>query len=447
MRRYFGTDGIRGIANKDLTSELAYNVGRAGGYYLSKNIKKRKAKIILGSDTRISKDMLEGALTSGLNSVGVDVISVGTIPTPGVAYLTRELDADGGIVVSASHNPVEYNGIKFFNSEGYKLEPEEEEEIELIINKVDIRPLKDKIGKKIEMPEAVNKYIQYIKDTADVTLEGLKIALDCGNGAAYKAAPEIFNQLGAEVYVANAYPNGLNINVNCGSTCPQEIISLVKETKADIGLSFDGDADRVIAVDNKGTIIDGDKIMVSLALELKEENKLKNNTLVATLMSNLGLDLFLKENEINIEKTTVGDRNVLGEMRKNNYIIGGEQSGHVILLDYNTTGDGILTGLKLVEILKKKSIKSSDLAHGLKKLPQTLKNARVKENNKHKYIEDEVIVEQIKIIENEFLGKGRVYIRPSGTEPLVRVMIEGEDQGTIEERALNLVKIIEERLK
>jgi len=447
MRKYFGTDGIRGIANEDLTSELAYNVGRAGGFYLSKNIKKGKARVILGSDTRISKDMLEGALISGLNSVGVDVINVGIIPTPGVAYLTRELEADGGIVVSASHNPVEYNGIKFFSSKGYKLDPKEEEEIELIIDKVDIRPIKDKIGKKIESKEAINQYIEYIKETSEINLEGLKIALDCGNGAAFKAAPEIFNHLGAEVYVANAYPNGLNINVNCGSTCPQEIISLVKETKADIGLSFDGDADRVIAVDEKGSIIDGDKIMASLALEFKEENKLKNNTLVATLMSNLGLDLFLEENEINIEKTSVGDRNVLEEMRKNNYIIGGEQSGHIILLDYNTTGDGMLTGVKLAEILKKRGIKSSDLASGLNKLPQTLKNAKVKENKKHKYSKDKVIAEEIKIIENEFSGKGRVYVRPSGTEPLVRVMIEGEDQEKIEKSALSLVKIIEERLK
>jgi len=314
MGEYFGTDGIRGVANKDLTSELAYNIARAGGYYLSKEIKKRRPKVVLGTDTRISKDMLEGALISGLNSVGIDVIMVGVIPTPGVAYLTRELNTDGGIVISASHNPVEYNGIKFFNSAGYKLEIEEEKAIEDLINRVEERPINKSIGKKIIMPEALNMYMDYIKTTSEINLDGLKIALDCGNGAAYKAAPEIFNQLGAEVYVINSEPNGININVNCGSTCPEEIMTLVKETKADFGLSFDGDADRVIAVDEKGNIIDGDKIMASLALEFKEEGKLKNNTLVATLMSNLGMDLFLKQKGIDIEKTSVGDRNVLGEI-------------------------------------------------------------------------------------------------------------------------------------
>ena len=446
MSKYFGTDGIRGVANKDLTSELAYNVARAGGYYLSKEVKKRRPKVVLGTDTRISKDMLEGALISGLNSVGIDVIILGVIPTPGVAYLTRELDADGGIVISASHNPVEYNGIKFFNSKGYKLESEEEKVIEDLINKVEDRPINRSIGKKIIMPKALESYKDYIKSTSEISLDGLKIALDCGNGASYMLAPEIFNQLGAEVYVINSEPNGLNINLNCGSTCPEEITTLVKETKADIGLSFDGDADRVIAVDEKGDIIDGDKIMASLALEFKEEGKLTNNTLVATLMSNLGMDLFLKEKGIDLEKTTVGDRNVLGEMIKNHYIIGGEQSGHIILLDYNTTGDGMLTGVKLAEILKKKSIKSSELAKGMKKLPQTLKNAKVQENNKNMYMKDKIILKQIKNIEEEFIGKGRVYIRPSGTEPLVRVMIEGEEQREIEDKALGLVRIIEERL-
>jgi phosphoglucosamine mutase len=447
MRKYFGTDGIRGIANKELTPELAYKVARAGGYFLSKNIKKGKGKIIIGADTRISKDMLEGALTAGLNSIGVDVISVGIIPTPGVAYLTRKLEADGGIVISASHNPVEYNGIKFFNKNGYKLTPEEEDEIEELIDKVQDSPVKENIGKKLEMPEAYKKYVDFIINSADVNFQGLKIALDLGNGAAYKAAPEIFNKLGGEVYVLNSNPNGLNINVNCGSTYPKEIMTFVKETKADIGLAFDGDADRVIAVDEKGKIIDGDKIMASLAVEFKEEGKLHKDTLVATLMSNLGLDLYLKENNINIVKTTVGDRNVLEEMRKNDYIIGGEQSGHIILTEYNTTGDGMLTGVKLLEILKKKSIKASQLAENLTNLPQTLKNAKVQESKKHDYMKDEIINKEIKIIEKEFSGEGRVYIRPSGTEPLVRVMIEGKEQVKIEEKASHLVKIIEDRLK
>ncbi len=446
MNKLFGTDGIRGIANTELNTELVYEVARSGGYYLTKDIKKRRPKIVLGTDTRISKDMIEGALVAGLTSIGIDVLFVGVIPTPGVAYLTKELKTDGGIVISASHNPVEYNGIKFFDSNGYKLDEKEEKEIENYIGKLDLHPIKEELGRKIYLNNGLKKYINFLKESIKTNLKGLKIALDCGNGASYEAAPLLFNELGAEVYVVNSEPNGLNINVNCGSTSPEEIQTLVQETNADIGLSFDGDADRVIAVDEKGEIIDGDKIMASIALDLKTDQKLKNNTLVSTLMSNLGLDLYLKDYDINIVKTTVGDRNVLKKMKDEDYIIGGEQSGHVILLNYNTTGDGMLTGLKLAEIIKKNSYKASNLAENMKIMPQTLKNAKVNNGNKNKYLEDEYISKCIKDIEEEFSGNGRVYIRPSGTEPLVRVMIEGENQLYIEEKALNLVKIIEERL-
>lgn len=446
MNKLFGTDGIRGVANTELNPELVYQVARAGGYYLTKDIRKRKPRIVLGTDTRISKDMIEGAITAGLTSIGIDVLFVGVIPTPGVAFLTNEFEADGGIVISASHNPVEYNGIKFFDNKGFKLEEDKEEKIEKYMNTCDIYPIKENIGRKINVSSGLRKYLDFLKKGIDVNLNGLRIALDCGNGASFEAAPILFNELGAEVYVVNSNPNGLNINVNCGSTSPEEVQTLVKETKADIGLSFDGDADRVIAVDEESNIIDGDKIMASIALDLKKDNKLINNTLVATLMSNLGLDLYLKDQNIDIVKTSVGDRNVLNRMREEDYIIGGEQSGHVILLDYNTTGDGMLTGLKLAEILKKRSIKSSSLAEGMEIMPQTLKNAKVSNGNKHKYMEDDYISKYIKKIEDEFSGTGRVYIRPSGTEPLVRVMIEGENQEYIEEKAEELVKIIEERL-
>lgn len=447
MGKYFGTDGVRGIANKELTSELAYKLGRFGAFTLTKG--KEKAKIVVGMDTRISGDMLEAALISGICSVGVDVLTVGIVPTPAVAYLTRKYKADAGVVISASHNPVEYNGIKFFNSEGYKLMDEVEEEIESYIindNEIDFFPTGDKVGRKIIIENAIKEYIDFIKNTIDVDFKGLKIAVDCGNGAAYKAAPMLLNELGAEVIVVNDKPNGLNINVKCGSTKPEVVRDLVLETNSDIGISFDGDADRLIAVDEKGNIVDGDYIMAICGINLKNKGKLNNNTITATVMSNMGFDIALRENNINVVKTKVGDRYVLEEMMKNSYSLGGEQSGHIIFLDYNTTGDGLLTAVQLISVLKETNKKMSELAQIMTKLPQVLVNAKVSNENKNNYLNDTIIKSEIEKVEEKFHGEGRVLIRPSGTEPLVRVMIEGKNEEEINTIAKDLAKLIEERL-
>lgn len=448
MGRLFGTDGVRGIANKELTPELVYKIGRAGAYVLAKD--KRDVKIVVGMDTRISGDMLEAALVAGICSVGADVLSVGILPTPAVAYLTRELKAEAGVVISASHNPVEYNGIKFFGSTGYKLSDEIEEEIEKYIldgKEVPLSPTGEGVGRKIVINDGTEKYKEFLRTSIDVDFNGLKIALDCGNGAAYKAAPELIKELGAEVEVIHNNPNGKNINVNCGSTKPQEVQSLVLNTGADVGLSFDGDADRLIAVDEKGNIVDGDHIMAICGIHLKNKGKLKQNTIVATVMSNMGLDICLNNENMNIIKTKVGDRYVIEEMLKGGYSLGGEQSGHLIFLEHNTTGDGLLSGLQLISVMKETGKKLSELASVMTSLPQVLINAKVSNEKKNAYLEDEVIRKEIEKLENKFHGEGRVLIRPSGTEPLVRVMIEGKDQIEITEMAKNLAEIIEKRLK
>ncbi|KGG79594.1 phosphoglucosamine mutase [Caloranaerobacter azorensis H53214] len=447
MGRLFGTDGVRGVANKELTPELAFKLGRIGAYILTKG--KKDAKIVVGMDTRISGDMLEAALISGICSVGVDVLSVGIIPTPGVAYLTREYNADAGVVISASHNPVEYNGIKFFNSKGYKLNDEVERDIEEIIlnnSEIPVRPIGENVGRVKRLEDGQRKYIDFLKSTVDVDLKGLKIAMDCGNGAAYKIAPTVFEELGAEVVVIHNMPNGVNINVDCGSTNPNQVQKLVLETGADIGLSFDGDADRLIAVDEEGKIVDGDHIMAICGIALKERNKLKGNTVVATVMSNMGLDICLKEKGIEIVKTKVGDRYVIEEMLSKDYSLGGEQSGHIIFLDYNTTGDGVLTALQLTSVVKNKGKKLSKLAKTMTTLPQVLINAKVPNDKKKKYLEDEIIRNEIEKIEKGLKDTGRVLIRPSGTEPLVRVMIEGKDEDEIKKMAEELANLIEERL-
>ena len=447
MRKYFGTDGVRGIANLELTCDLAYKLGRAGGYVLTEG--KEKVKVIVGKDTRVSGDMLEAALISGLMSVGCDVISVGIMPTPGVAYLTKKYGADCGVVISASHNPVEYNGIKFFNSEGYKLDDEIELKIEQYIddiNKVDYNPIKENVGKKIYINEPNRDYIDYLKSIIDVDFTGMKIALDCANGASYEIAPTVFKELGAEVFVINNEPNGNNINDICGSTSPEKLQELVKTKKADIGLAYDGDADRLIAVDENGTIVDGDHIMILSAIYLKKHNKLNNNTLVVTVMSNIGLIIAAKENGINLATTSVGDRYVLEEMLKNNYNLGGEQSGHMIFTDYNTTGDGILSSLILAKTVKEENKSLSTLASVMVKYPQVLVNVKLKNENKNRYMEFKEVKDEIERIEKILDGSGRILIRPSGTEPLVRVMLEGKDEGQIKELARNLANIIEEKL-
>lgn len=446
--KLFGTDGVRGIANKELTGELAYKLGRVGTHVLTGG--KKKAKIVVGMDTRISGDMLESALIAGICSVGADAYAVGVVPTPAVAYLTRAYEADAGIVISASHNPVEYNGIKFFNADGFKLSDEIEESIENIIlaNKdVEASPVGAEIGQKIIIKNGTKEYIEHLRKSIDVDFKGLKVAIDCGNGANYKAAPTLLTELGAEVELIHNTPNGLNINVNCGSTNPEMVQQLVLESGADIGVAYDGDADRLIAVDEIGNIVDGDHVLAICGKILKDEGKLKNNTVVGTVMTNMGLDVYLKGQGMEISKTQVGDRYVIEEMRDKDYVLGGEQSGHIIFLEHNTTGDGLLTSLQLIAAMKKTGKPLSELAGVMKTYPQVLVNAKVNNTKKYAYEEDAIIKSMICELESKFDGKGRVLIRPSGTEPLVRVMIEGENHQIIKEEAEKLAHVIEERLK
>ncbi len=446
MGQLFGTDGIRGIANKDLTPELAFKVGRAGAYVLSKG---NKGRIVVGKDTRKSGDMLEAALTAGICSMGIDVVSLGIVPTPAVAYLTRKYEGLAGVVISASHNPVEYNGIKFFNENGYKLNDDIEEEIERIIlndEDIPIRPIKEDIGQTIIENDGYKYYTEHLKTVIEGDFKGIKIAVDCGNGAVYKIAPQLLKEMKAEVVVINDKPNGGNINVKCGSTNPSMIRSLVLETKADIGLSFDGDADRLIAVDEKGDIIDGDHILSICGTELHKKGKLNKDTIVGTVMTNMGLDVYLKDKGMDIVKTAVGDRYVIEEMLSKGYTLGGEQSGHIIFLDHNTTGDGLLTGIMLIQVMKETGKSMSELNSLMTNFPQVLVNARVKNELKSSYLEDEEIKSEINKIEEMFHGEGRVVIRPSGTEPLIRVMIEGKDHKKIEDIAIGLAKFIEERI-
>lgn len=447
MGKLFGTDGVRGIANRDLTPELAFQLGRAGAFVLLKEHK--DAKVVIGKDTRISGDLLESAMIAGFLSMGVDVMTLGVIPTPAVAYLTRHFKVDCGVMISASHNPAEYNGIKFFNHQGYKLPDELEDEIESYIlgdKKIDFRAEGDKVGRLTHIHNAVEHYINYLKSTIQHDFKGMKIAIDAGNGAVYEAAPKLFRELGAEIHVINDRPDGININLNCGSTHPEVVQQLVSDVGADLGISFDGDADRVIAVDDKCQIIDGDHIMAICGNKLKKHGKLKKNTIVATVMSNIGLDIAMKERGCNVLKTKVGDRYVLEEMIKGGYSLGGEQSGHIIFLDYNTTGDALLTALQLIATVKEEGQSLSTLSSMMTSYPQILVNARVRNENKQAYMKDEVIVSEINKIENLMSGQGRVLIRPSGTEPVVRVMLEGKDQEHLNELATNLAQIIETRL-
>jgi phosphoglucosamine mutase len=448
MGRLFGTDGVRGVANTELTAELAYELGRAGAYVLTAETN-HVPKILVGMDTRISGDMLEAALIAGICSVGAEAISVGIIPTPAVAYLTRLYKADAGVVISASHNPFEFNGIKFFDGRGYKLPDSLEEKIEaIILDKSEElpRPTGEKLGHRSINETAIDDYTNFIKSTIDIDLKGIKVAIDCANGAAYKVAPLVLSGLGAEVCVTFNKPDGININNGCGSTHISKLQKYVVENGCDVGLAFDGDADRVLAVDEKGNLVDGDQIMTIIGLDLKSKNKLADNTIVATVMSNLGLSKMGEKEGINVVKTKVGDRYVLEEMIAKGYVIGGEQSGHIILLEYNTTGDGLMTGVQLLKIFKSSGKKLSELASKMQVFPQVVKNAKVSNDKKYKFMEDEVVAKLCQDLEKEFHGEGRVLIRPSGTEPLVRVMIEGKDQDYITSKAVELVKIIEDRL-
>lgn len=448
MGRLFGTDGVRGIANKELTCELAFDLGRAGAYVLAET--KQKPKILIGKDTRISCDMLEAALCAGLTSVGADVYLAGVVTTPAIAHLVKSHGFDAGVMISASHNPYEFNGIKFFNSQGFKLSDQIEEKIEdIILNKKwDEVPHAqfDAIG-RVNRVDLKKDYQEYLKSTLNgASFKGVKIVIDCANGAACEVAPEVFEQLGAEVVAINNKPDGTNINKECGSTHLKALQQEVVKNKADFGIAYDGDADRTLFVDEEGNVVDGDKIMLLLAKDLKEKGKLKNDTLVVTVMSNMGLFVAAKELGINLEVTKVGDRYVLEKMLEGGYSIGGEQSGHIILLDYATTGDGILTSLQLTKLICQSGKKLSELAKIMKVYPQVLVNAKVENSKKELYKEDKVIMDVIAALEKKFSGKGRVLIRPSGTEPLVRVMIEGEDYEEIKKDAHELAKLIESRL-
>ena len=443
MSRMFGTDGVRGIANTELTAELAYSLGRAGAFVLTEGT--HKPKILVAKDTRISGDMLEAALVAGILSVGAEAVILGVVPTPAVAHLTREYNADAGVMISASHNPVEYNGIKFFDGRGYKLSDELEDQIQAVIesNFEGVpSPVGGAVGRSYTEETALREYIDYAMSTIKTDLKGLRVALDCANGAAYKAAVKAFRALGARVYVINDNPDGNNINENCGSTHMEELMDYVVRKNCDIGFAFDGDADRCLAVDEKGNMINGDFLLTICAKALKEAGKLNDDTLVVTVMSNLGLDIAAKREGINLVKTKVGDRYVLEEMLKENYILGGEQSGHIIFLDHNTTGDGLVTALQIAAILKESGKTFSELAGVMKELPQVLVNAKVPNEKKNIYLEDKEIIDAINAVEAKLNGVGRVLIRPSGTEPLVRVMLEGENQEEINEMANGLVDLI-----
>lgn len=445
MGVFFGTDGVRGIANKDLTPERAFQLGQAGTIVLTKE-NKHAPRILIGKDTRISSDMLEAALASGINSVGGDVILVGHCPTPCIAYLTRTMAVDAGVMISASHNPMEYNGIKFFNTDGYKLSDELEEEIEDVIINQHIggaRAIGADVGRIHNDEMLTRNYLNFLATSIDIPLTGLKIVLDCANGASYKLAHKLFVSLGADTIVINNNPNGININENCGSTHLDGLCEAVLEYGADLGLAFDGDADRCLAVDETGKLVDGDKMMAICATALKKKNSLRNNTLIATVMSNLGLKKAMKENNIALEQTKVGDRYVLERMIEGDFALGGEQSGHIIFLEHNTTGDGMLSGIKLAEIMSETGKKLSELASIMEVYPQVLLNAKVSNMN---YKDNDEIAKAIEKTEQAIGEDGRVLIRPSGTEPLIRVMIEGKDRDFIYRQASELKDIIEERL-
>lgn len=446
MTRLFGTDGVRGIANQKLTPKLCYDIGRAAAFVLTKN---KKGKVLVGRDTRLSGDLVESALIAGFMSLGLDVDVAGVIPTPGVAYLTRTGDYLCGVSISASHNPFEYNGIKFFSSQGLKLDDSLEDDIEekvLSTTKIYKDVTGDQVGRVNRSHEFTEKYISYLKGLTDERFDGFEVAVDAGNGAQSFIAEEVLKSYGARVKIINNEPNGKNINDKCGSTNPKLIEELVKKEKSHIGMSFDGDADRIIAVDEKGKVVDGDHILAIAATYLKENNKLNNNAAVGTIMSNMGLKKYLESIDVDFIETKVGDRYILERMLKDDYIIGAEQSGHVIFLDYNTTGDGLATGIHLLEIMKKTGKKLSELNGLMKDYPQVLKNARVRDELKNRYEKFPDIIKAIKEVEEAYHGSGRVVIRPSGTEALVRVMIEGEDTYKLSQDADKLVKIIEEKL-
>lgn len=438
---YFGTDGVRGIANKTLTPEIAYKLGRIGGYLFKKD--DLRAKVLIGRDTRISGPMFEGALIAGLLSSGAEVMRLGVITTPGVAYLTKAMGAHLGIMISASHNPFEDNGIKLFGPNGMKLSDEEEAEVERLLNSEDSlpRPIGKEIGTINDYYESSQKYLSYLQETIDNTFEGLNVGLDCANGSTSSLAALLFANLEADIYTIGNSPNGTNINDGFGSTHPEQLQKIVVEKGLDVGLAFDGDGDRLIAVDEKGNIVDGDKIMYICATYLHERNMLPKQTVVATVMSNLGLYKALENKGIDVVTTKVGDRYVLEKMLEGNYALGGEQSGHIIFLDHLTSGDGMLTGVQLLNIMVETGKPLSELAAEMPTYPQVLKNVAVE--NKDEMLKNETLLEAIRNVEEELGESGRVLVRPSGTESLIRVMVEAETEAQCEQYVNQLVETIE----
>lgn len=449
MGRLFGTDGARGIANTEISCELAMKIGRAAAMVISKNREDKKLKVLIGTDTRKSADMLSSAIAAGFCSVGCDVLLLGVVPTPAVAFLVREYSYDAGVMISASHNPCEYNGIKIFRSNGYKLPDAMEDEIEAIILD-DIMPPPLKIGGDVGAitsgKNAVKDYIKHLESTAVAHFYGTKIAIDCANGSASETANELFRRLGCECTVINCRPDGENINKNCGSTHIDGLQKYVAENGFDLGFAFDGDADRLLCVDSCGELVDGDKIMAICAKAMKESSTLNANTLVATVMSNMGLFEFCKKNGLNCEKTKVGDRYVLERMLEGGFHIGGEQSGHVIFLDYATTGDGQLTAVQLLNVIRTTGKSLRELASEVEIFPQVLKNVRVSSLGKLRLFEDKDIKIAVEEAEKELGDTGRVLVRASGTEPLVRVMIEGKNKKQIDRLATQISEVVRERL-
>ncbi len=448
--RLFGTDGIRGTVNDHpMTPEIVLRIGMAIGYLLRES--RGRNMILIGKDTRLSGYMIESALTSGICAMGMNVTLVGPIPTPGVAFLTRTLRLDAGIVISASHNPFEDNGIKFFSSKGFKLPDELEQKIERLVEDDRLesyRPRGAEIGKAYRLDDATGRYIEYIKSTIPrgMTFEGFKVVVDCAHGAAYKITPWLFRELGAEVISINNTPDGMNINAHAGALHPESLRKAVKRHGAHLGIAHDGDADRAIFCDELGNIVDGDQIMGMWAIEMKKSKSLKKNAVVSTVMSNFGLEKFLEEHGIRLIRTPVGDRYVVEEMRAGGYNFGGEQSGHIVFLDHNTTGDGPLTALQVLYLMKKRGASLSELTRDIHLFPQVLANVKVKVKSGRDLSAIPGIAEAIRTAEEALAGRGRVLVRPSGTEPKIRIMVEGESLSLIERLAQDLARVIEEQM-
>lgn len=447
--KYFGTDGIRGVANQELTPELAFRAGRAGGYALTKRSSEaHQPRVLVSRDTRISGQMLEDALAAGLLSVGIEVIRLGIVTTPGVAYLVRDQNADAGVMITASHNPAEYNGIKFFGGDGYKLSDEIEEDIEAMLESdADNlpRPSAEGLGTAAAYNEAGQKYLHFLAQSIPDNLEGIKVSVDAANGATSALMPRLYADLGLDFKTMATKPNGININDNVGSTHPEQLQKMVVENGSQLGIAFDGDGDRCIAVDEKGNIVDGDKIMYICGKYMDEHGRLKHDTIVTTVMSNLGMYKAMEAHGMKSVKTKVGDRYVVEEMNKNGYNLGGEQSGHIVFLDFVTTGDGMLTSLQLMSIMKETGKKLSELADEVTKYPQSLVNVTVKDK-KHA-MDPQPVKDIIAEVEKEMHGDGRILVRPSGTEPLLRVMVEAPTQKESNEYAQRIANVVEKNNK